>query len=100
RAYHDLHSFPTRRSSDLGLHELDLLLQPPVASDDLVASGLLVDAALTSRRPLEVLDRVREVDAVTDELGLFEGVVENVAGRPDRSEEHTSELQSRSDLVC
>src|SRR5206468_12231706 len=29
-----------------------------------------------------------------------EGGGERAAGQPDRSEEHTSELQSRSDLVC
>src|SRR5699024_11266698 len=57
----DLHSFPTRRSSDLGS---DLSAPSP-------RSGLLDPAfsALTPRR------------------------------RP-RSEEHTSELQSRFDLVC
>src|SRR5947209_18930255 len=62
-AHRDLHSFPTRRSSDLA------------------GVGLLVDAPLAARLPLEVLDGVGDVDVA-------------------RSEEHTSELQSRQYLVC
>src|SRR5437588_7262040 len=59
----DLHSFPTRRSSDLGV--------------------------------VQVID-VHGLEPEVGE-GLLELVLE-VAGA--RSEEHTSELQSHSDLVC
>src|SRR5438034_5362045 len=48
------------------------------------------------QRPPELTGRDREI-------GQFEVVLERVArGRPERSrsEEHTSELQSHSDLVC
>src|SRR5699024_12799503 len=60
-AHRDLHSFPTRRSSDL--------------PDDVACRR---DFGMWSEEP-----RIG---------GLVPG--------PDRSEEHTSELQSRFDLVC
>src|SRR5690606_41823667 len=65
-AHRDLHSFPTRRSSDLAL--LDALFQ------QFVRAGLLQ----------------RKMHALRGE---------RFAAR-DRSEEHTSELQSRENLVC
>src|SRR5690606_40080397 len=58
-AHRHLHSFPTRRSSDL-LHE--------------------------------------ETSVVPENLGLDDQRI--VDGSTDRSEEHTSELQSRENLVC
>src|SRR5690606_41475431 len=61
----DLHSFPTRRSSDLAL----------VILADIHLFTLLAAAA-------------------TDRTFLFDPQV------GDRSEEHTSELQSRENLVC
>src|SRR5206468_10890732 len=42
------------------------------------------------------LDKVAQLDRLCDELGL--DTIET--GGAIRSEEHTSELQSRSDLVC
>src|SRR5207249_5397765 len=72
--HQDLHSFPTRRSSDL--------------SDGMPAPG----AAPT--RPLTVPPTVTPAAA-----GALPGrVSQNVT--IERSEEHTSELQSRFDLVC
>src|SRR5438445_8246280 len=82
----DLHSFPTRRSSDLSL--------PAWAA----AAGALCHLAIL------VHDAGREA--------LTGHVVEKAAARTvrshagtrvrrkDRSEEHTSELQSRQYLVC
>src|SRR5437868_12935799 len=63
-AHRDLHSFPTRRSSDLG--------RPRRAEPGLEPAGIAI-------APLELGQR---------------------AAHPVRSEEHTSELQSRFDLVC
>src|SRR5947209_9351913 len=63
----DLHSFPTRRSSDL------LGLWPSAAAGD--------DPRTTGRRRRRSRRRPRH-------------------RRADRSEEHTSELQSRQYLVC
>src|SRR5690349_22543832 len=58
----------------VGLEALDDLARDPLAEQrlDLAEQALLVDADQRDR----------------------------VAGRPGRSEEHTSELQSRRDLVC
>src|SRR5688572_31678469 len=71
----DLHSFPTRRSSDLRL----------------------VDA--TACDHFDLVD----VRRVVGEDPLDADAVRNLAdgeGRAGRSEEHTSELQSQSNLVC
>src|SRR5699024_12504825 len=69
-AHRDLHSFPTRRSSDL-----------IVDSDDEVSRLDTGDSGRGIRR-----------DVVDQNVAAF------IQG--DRSEEHTSELQSRFDLVC
>src|SRR5947207_5459628 len=61
RHHRDLHSFPTRRSSDLFEH----------ATGPKAARGQNHDSAIGLDQPIEM-----------------------------RSEEHTSELQSHSDLVC
>src|SRR5690606_41673167 len=74
-----LHSFPTRRSSDL-----------PVA-----------DPA-EDRRPVHAQARGqrRHVDPVALDERLASEVEHALGLRPRRSEEHTSELQSRENLVC
>src|SRR5690349_22678516 len=69
--HRDLHSFPTRRSSDLKAHE-----------------RLVARLVVTPER----------VDRMVAELGLVFESPEFKARL--RSEEHTSELQSRRDLVC
>src|SRR5207302_4832635 len=88
RHHRDPHSFPTRRSSDLQI------LRSAGAPDDLAAMAVAVDAGIRAgafayqRRP-EPPHRPAH-DAL--------------AGRSPparlRSEEHTSELQSRENLVC
>src|SRR5207302_9285393 len=94
----DLHSFPTRRSSDLGAAgELDVNTAPELREQlaRLVNEGvrhIVVDLAQVSfvdSTALSVLvsalKRLRQADG---DLELA------------RSEEHTSELQSRENLVC
>src|SRR5206468_6481985 len=85
-----LPSFPTRRSSDLGL---GLRLRLGLPRDDALrrrlrrrGGRLLAPAHQLAER--DVLAVVR-LPALQDFLHLLR-----------RSEEHTSELQSRSDLVC
>src|SRR5206468_12583987 len=96
--HRDLHSFPTRRSSDLLLRLTPVMATVASAArgatqllEDRIAAGASLNdikaafetwAREESRRSEERLDRLAEYGA-------------NV-----RSEEHTSELQSRSDLVC
>src|SRR5699024_12187163 len=75
-----LHSFPTRRSSDLAL--------------------VGVGRVGTARRGEEADE---QADADTQNNGRGGVAVElqsGVAQKQIRSEEHTSELQSRFDLVC
>src|SRR5699024_11403662 len=82
----DLHSFPTRRSSDL-----------PAGKADPVFPGR-PDRRADRRHPLHRLSylRIRKARPEKErELLLRPG-----AGDGPRSEEHTSELQSRFDLVC
>src|SRR5690606_41505630 len=85
----DLHSFPTRRSSDLAFHsginktlpDLRQLVQLRAEQVDALAAG--------------------ELSVKTEVAGDFTD--NNQLIRRDfatRSEEHTSELQSRENLVC
>src|SRR5690606_41429289 len=81
--------FPTRRSSDLRIHD--------VADDD--------DGGRCHRETLGRLRDISEGSAshplIGREAPLDDGrrSIRRMPGR-DRSEEHTSELQSRENLVC
>src|SRR5206468_12766156 len=80
--HRDLHSFPTRRSSDLqGRRQF---LRAAVLAREVAARG--------GERRLDAL-------LLVGESALAGGSVRD-AEEGYRSEEHTSELQSRSDLVC
>src|SRR5690606_41688372 len=85
--HRDLHSFPTRRSSDLAVLDrgevVEILL-------DRVVENLPLAAIVGEADGLDVL-LGRMGDDLAD-VGLV------VLGQ--RSEEHTSELQSRENLVC
>src|SRR5699024_11330940 len=72
----DLHSFPTRRSSDLGAPGSGTYVN---AEQILEVHGLSMD----------------DIDAQNLDFGESTGGIQIL-----RSEEHTSELQSRFDLVC
>src|SRR5690606_40316637 len=86
----DLHSFPTRRSSDLGLgYVIDLLAAVPSVVFGLW--GILVLAPAVQPFYAWLFDNLHWIP-------LFAG--ERVSGTGRRSEEHTSELQSRENLVC
>src|SRR5207302_8601194 len=96
----DPHSFPTRRSSDLRN-------RVSVASVDATTGSLL----LAGRRVFPIVlsnGPPRDGNAPSGRNGLAEvraaGVTFVRTGRADwnapRSEEHTSELQSRENLVC
>src|SRR5205085_10364237 len=84
----DLHSFPTRRSSDLFLDEVDEECQ----KDDVdrrdrqvfLFSRLYCGATATGWVPTKE----------------YESYLKENISLGDRSEEHTSELQSQSNLVC
>src|SRR5947208_9061183 len=76
----DLHSFPTRRSSDLGERTERPEYIPPIEGGRRTARGELF------RRPPQPPPTVPVVPVAGDERV--------------RSEEHTSELQSPDHLVC
>src|SRR5207302_9784404 len=82
-----LHSFPTRRSSDL-----------------MSAAGLLAPVLWSASDLLTRADR-RRVRRCANDACLWLFIDESKAGTRrwcdmSRSEEHTSELQSREKLVC
>src|SRR5207249_9370650 len=78
--HRELHSFPTRRSSDL--------VTP--------AGAPTKEAALSSPMELEIVIVVAPVGFKV----MGAPVRIKALSHPSRSEEHTSELQSRFDLVC
>src|SRR5690606_40523981 len=90
-----LHSFPTRRSSDLSAAPSPPPAPSAPASDEAPGAhpgGIVVQA----------IDD--EADAFPDELAAPEPPAISEHDHDDdpdaRSEEHTSELQSRENLVC
>src|SRR5206468_5060820 len=87
--------FPTRRSSDLDEFAPDLLAD---AGDDLARKAQpVLEAAAVGVSALVAERRDELLDQMTLGAVDLHAVDAAVAGR---SEEHTSELQSRSDLVC
>src|SRR5688572_32506973 len=94
--HRDLHSFPTRRSSDLRTEAVSTVVVPEVVR---------VVPAATFKEPASMVP-LRLVAATEVSVELPEEVIAPVALRllpasaVSRSEEHTSELQSQSNLVC
>src|SRR5207247_9025205 len=94
------HPFPTRRSSDLAAV---CKLGRRAAAD--VRPQEVVDRLLAERaqdRELQRLRHERQSEVEVEDVGAREQLGERGPLRelPPRSEEHTSELQSRVDLVC
>src|SRR5690606_39691407 len=94
----DLHSFPTRRSSDLVRL---LCICPGFVEREL--PGIPREWAGESRRQAETIRRFLEKQAASLAERDVKVSLECYAAFPalhGRSEEHTSELQSRENLVC
>src|SRR5205085_11976291 len=98
RAHPDLHSFPTRRSSDLPQFRMSL----PAAGNALAQKTVPVGATIEPRLVLKVCGTVGRSNSLkSPTLILAVGTLTNPKSFVvDRSEEHTSELQSQSNLVC
>src|SRR5206468_10808317 len=90
-----LHSFPTRRSSDLFLEgrRFDLRDLNNLADEAIVVFG---DEVFGSRE-LRIRERALDSRSLRRCSPAPQG---DKKSNTTRSEEHTSELQSRSDLVC
>src|SRR5690606_39450864 len=93
------HSFPTRRSSDLSVGSFfnQLLFAIKFRDPNIVISNYLTKDSqiLYDRDPQH---RVREVAPFLSlDSQMYPAIVD---GEMVRSEEHTSELQSRENLVC
>src|SRR5690606_40183159 len=91
--HHDLHSFPTRRSSDLNSRVRKALSLVSVWKVDSVPMLFCSWQGMTgvSSMPLALLQSSMPFFPIRA-IRLSTGI--------SRSEEHTSELQSRENLVC
>src|SRR5690606_41835088 len=87
----DIPTFPTRRSSDLRQFLHDFRLE-----SGLVCKGLVIDGDRGDTR-LAGKFKTRRTGTVGKDGRHFRRKIRGAAGR---SEEHTSELQSRENLVC
>src|SRR5690606_41183113 len=89
-----LHSFPTRRSSDLGFEKV-------VSFNDFVQE---VSCSNISQKQFEELEATYTTYKEYSDR-MYPHYVTTIVSyclnnRGERSEEHTSELQSRENLVC
>src|SRR5207253_10316499 len=84
--HHHLHSFPTRRSSDLSCRR---------SSASSTSDGIQV-----GRRRHRRGQRNRQAHQIACARDVHARRERRARKRFDRSEEHTSELQSRGHLVC
>src|SRR5690606_40094185 len=87
-----LHSFPTRRSSDLGPVLADCALHERV--------DLQPDPVRCGCGPRRHLRAGRTAGPACGSPAAAAGAVGRWPAQAERSEEHTSELQSREKLVC
>src|SRR5207248_7808562 len=95
-----LHSFPTRRSSDLSIRERSFwaLSRKDSRTNSVRSSANLGSEAMDfSRGKIWASSFARRQR--NSILGLRKSFI-NSSAEYDRSEEHTSELQSPYDLVC
>src|SRR5207253_7380953 len=95
-----LHSFPTRRSSDLldeAVFHADLYAE--AAELALRADLQLLERFLIEVGGMRVEARQHAVDRLGDELLVLDRLDVIGLDGAERSEEHTSELQSRGHLV-
>src|SRR5690606_40423574 len=91
----DRHSFPPRRSSDLGWSHSSPSVRMAVSTSQRCSCHRRGPGGLAAPRPVGAT--AGPVLSIAAALPSFRG---DGARRVPRSEEHTSELQSRENLVC
>src|SRR5699024_11409374 len=90
------YSFPTRRSSDLRFLRSALPSPWSLSGYSILPAAVREVKRLNCWKIMPIFLRIpRSFDS-----GIFEISVPSSSTLPERSEEHTSELQSRFDLVC
>src|SRR5699024_11581033 len=92
-------SFPTRRSSDLSRKEAGKLPHEAHELNTKVVNKIGLEADEILNKDIE-LNNVGAEKAAQDSASNYSSALMMVAVILGRSEEHTSELQSRFDLVC
>src|SRR5690606_41038801 len=92
-----LSSLPTRRSSDLKSAALTSLPSWPLRRNGMCASRL---SGTTRAQPVSALNAAPTPRPRNTFFGLGVGAAFKALTGWARSEEHTSELQSRENLVC
>src|SRR5688572_14616809 len=83
RAEEGLRRGRAKTDDALRLDQSQLRLEPGPAGLDLAERGLLMDALLAARLPLEVLHRIGDEGFVTRDTYFSERFIENPTGRPD-----------------
>src|SRR5699024_11712043 len=109
---HIVWSFPTRRSSDLFTIFFYLQLCPDEAYKVIFITGFLrfnffnitqYRIPLFFCKPVSINSTISIFQKITADILLYKSAVKRISrmcSAKARSEEHTSELQSRFDLVC
>src|SRR5690606_42076180 len=95
---HDLHSFPTRRSSDLFIRS--------EGSHQVASTLKTMNKSVFNGKRFELLETLLAKPVAggtilfTNTRDQCDKLARQLEGIGKRSEEHTSELQSRENLVC
>src|SRR5690606_39970503 len=94
----DLHSFPTRRSSDLKFGPI--ITHPQIKTPFTFLNCIYVNKEIWKKREVDQAILFHEQAHVQQKHTLDVLFIEILKIFFWRSEEHTSELQSRENLVC
>src|SRR5690606_41838051 len=99
RYHQDLHSVPTRRSSDLGVNNDEL--KEYIEQRRFIDKNISIDELANNYALEHVMQKYNANHGLTfhSRVKLAQEFA-NRHGQLFRSEEHTSELQSRENLVC
>src|SRR5207253_9218984 len=97
RDLRDVHSFPTRRSSDLTCVFAERVRSAVPRAIRTTARNAVVRASSRDGQSRPTRVDGAAYDDAPDDMGNLQKIVPPF---PGRSEEHTSELQSRGHLVC